>query len=183
MRRRVISNLFLFLVFVPIPVLAQSVGLGLGVEKPGDDRYWITGSYRLFLNDNFSLNPEIGYTERSFSDEICLSTGCTQTTGLFRDVNVGMHALFTIPKDRFSFSFGGGLGAHFLKNEASFDSNDPIFPDREFSNSSVQPGLHFIGEIDVAVTDRLSVFLVNRNEFVRSFNDNFKLYGGVRWKF
>jgi hypothetical protein len=139
----------------------------------------------MFLKENFSLNPEVGYSQRSDSQEICGSEriGCSQTNALFRDLSVGVHALYTIPKDRFSFSFGGGVGAHFLKNELSIDNTNPQLPDLERSNSDVQPGAHFIGEFDVAVSERLSIFLVNRSEFVRRFNDNFKLYGGVRWKF
>jgi hypothetical protein len=183
MKLRVISNLVLFLVLIPIPVLAQSVSLGGGIQKPGDDRYVIAGSYRMYLNEHFSLNPDVAFSERSDSEEFCVTSVCFEGNALFRDVTVGMHALFTIPKDRFSFSLGGGAGAHFLKTETSLDSNDPTLPDIERSDSTVQPGLHFIGEFDVAVNDRLSIFLVNRSEFVRRFNDNFKLYGGVRWKF
>jgi hypothetical protein len=164
--------------------MAQSIGFGMGIQKPGDDRYWISGSYRMYLRENFSLNPDLGYARTSHSSEICFGDrGCSQRNSLFQDLNVGVHALYTIPKDRISLSFGGGVGAHFLKSEASIDNSDPILPDLERSDSDVQPGLHFLGEFDVAVSDRLSIFLVNRSEFVRKFNDNFKLYGGVRWRF
>jgi hypothetical protein len=138
----------------------------------------------MYLKENFSLNPEVGYSRRSDSDEFCNRLGgCAESNALLTDFTVGVHALYTIPKDRFSFSFGGGLGAHFLKSELSIDNTNPEIPDLESSNSDVQPGAHFIGEFDVAVSDRLSIFLVNRSEIVRKFNDNFKLYGGVRWKF
>jgi hypothetical protein len=184
MIRRVISCSFLLLILFQVPLMAQSFGVSMGIQKPGDDRYWLSGSYRMYLRENFSLNPEIGYSRTSRTDEFCLDPlGCSESNALFRDLNVGMHALYTIPKDRFSFSFGGGVGAHFLKSEVSIDNNDPIRPDIELSSSDIQPGLHFLGEFDIAVTDRLSVFLVNRSEFVRKFNDNFKLYGGVRWRF
>lgn len=175
--------LSLFLV-LPLPLLAQSLSIGMGIEKPGEDQLWFTGGYRFPIKERFFLEPIMGYSSRTdFREDCAENVGCIRSASLSREFDVGFQALFSVPKDKFRFSFGGGIGAHFLKSEFLRASDFIDEFNRSGSRSVVEPAAHFIGEIDVKVSDKFSVFFANRSEFVRRFNENFKLYGGVRWEF
>jgi hypothetical protein len=175
---------FLVLIFlVQLPANGQSIAMGLGIVKPGDSRLWVTGSYRMNLRENILLEPELSYWKQSESTENCIEgPRCIKRDFMRRDIAVGIHSLFSIPKERFRISFGGGVGAHFLKDEffRSVDPPIPLLPESNVSNSDIRLGLHFLAELDVKVWQHISVFVANRNELVKDFSDNIKLYGGVR---
>ncbi len=145
-----------------------AVGLGAGVVMPEDSNespLWLTANLRFAVSDNFVLEPEAGWYRHSES---------FLGTDIHLDViNLGGSGLFLIPTEKVDAFAGGGAGAHIF-NVSGGGSGD----------SHTEFGFHFLGGLDLKVSETLKLFGAARYEIVQFEGEDlkqWKFYAGVRF--
>jgi len=168
---------------------AVAVGGGI-VEPDGGGEIYLTGGFRFRIGGGGGggdqdteydwrgknpkraeggiqayLEPEVGYWSRS--DE-----GIDTT-----DLLVGINFLGVVPGSRADYFMGVGFGVHFLDTQWEAD------PDLDASESVLGGNLQ-VG-LDLKFADHLSLFGAARFDLLDSdaYSDQFKIYGGLRFRF
>jgi hypothetical protein len=178
MRRHLIIAAALFAAFVSPAARAQeqaALSLGAGLVDPEDvgSSFWITANYRFRIAERLRLEPEVGYWKNS-EDIPGLDVSV-------EDLNFGVNAVYTLADSGASVVpwAGAGLGLHLLKGVVDFDQ-DGIDDGAEGTDSEF--GIHLLGGADFVMSDDLALFAAARFDIVSDLNQ-FKLYGGVRYRF
>jgi hypothetical protein len=150
------------------------VGLGAGIVKFQDCDdcvmpLWLTANLRINVNRNFALEPEAGWY-RHTEDYL----GTEFTTNAF---DFGGNALILIPTEQVEFWGGGGAGAHMFRVSGAGEAS-----------TETKFGFHFLGGVDLKVSDAMSLFGAIRYELI-DYKDvglvedtlkQWKFYGGIR---
>ncbi len=153
------------------PEKPYALGVGVGYVKPEDvdGTFWLVANGRYKFASNLAVEPEIGYWRRSEG-----------VPGLFEvslsDFSVGGHVLLLLPAaDRLQVFVGGGPGVHFLRGAVGFFG-------LEASETETKFGVHLLGGVEADVAESLAVFGAGHFDLVSEANQ-FKVYGGLRYKF
>lgn len=158
-------------------------------SDPGKTKLWIAGSILLWTTRHIAIEPEIGISESHRSVfAFMINRGRTQLRLYERDVSAGANAVYYTSGPHVAVSFGTGVAAHVFRTKSSY-SPFPSYTKTLMSNSMVQPGLHVLGGIEFHVSKRLSLFALNRFEFIRSTGNqfpedslnNYKVYAGIHF--
>ena len=167
------------------PAYAQgvSVGGGVGVVTPQDvdASPWYTASVRLHPMSWLAVEPEFGFWRQTDSEPGCVPDleVCFDAEATVQDVSIGANILLMAPGGRVRPWGGVGLGAHFLEAEVTFAESG-----RTSAVEQTELGVHFLGGLDVGITDRLSWFGAARYDVIPDVDlDQFKAYGGIRFTF
>jgi hypothetical protein len=158
-------------------------GVGLGFVHASDvedgGSAWFTANYRVEMRPHLVIEPELGYWKKSEGDPDLVQLG-------IRDLNVGVHAIFRPEMDGpLRLWMGAGPGVHLVKVYASLLG----FSDSE---TRTKPALHFLGGLDYELNESLVAFGSVRYDVVGQLSletendtslNQFKLYGGVRFRF
>lgn len=145
---------------------AQAAALGLGagvvqIEDADSSQLWVTANVRLPVGENFALEPEVGWYRES-EDEVTLDV-----------INLGGNALFVYSAaEQVELWAGGGAGAHTYRVSVGDESE-----------SETRLGIHFLGGVDLKLSDSLKLFGAIRYEIIQadeSFHQ-WKLYAGLRF--
>ncbi|HEY7510398.1 MAG TPA: outer membrane beta-barrel protein [Vicinamibacteria bacterium] len=152
-----------------------SLSLGAGYVAPNDvdSTFWVTANYRFRLGDRLLLEPEVGYWEKG--DDV---PGVDVS---IEDLNFGLNAILPLGSARdtgLSPWVGAGLGLHRLKGVVDLDDDD----DDAFDETETKLGIHLLGGFDYGLTDTLALYAAARFDIVSDLNQ-FKVYGGVRYRF
>jgi opacity protein-like surface antigen len=133
---------------------------------------WLTANLRVKLNRNFALEPEAGWYREK---EDILGVDITQNA-----FNFGGSALVLIPSEQVEIFAGGGAGAHMFRLSGAGDST-----------TDTKLGIHFLGGLDLKVSDSMSLFGAIRYEMINVSDETdlgdaddwakqWKFYGGIR---
>ena len=184
MRTRWLSCL-LVLASLVAPAYAQdfSVGAGVGLVKPQDVNAspWFTGNVRFRPSSWIGVEPEFGYWRNTDNEQGCVPDldVCFDADARVRDISIGANVLMIRPTGRVQPWGGAGLGAHFLETDLTFSEFDP-----GGSTTSTELGIHLLGGVDFNATDRVAWFAAARYDIITDTDlDQFKAYGGIRFKF
>ncbi len=150
------------------PAWAQdrTFGLGVGYVKPSDvdGTIWFTANAQYKVAKDFVVEPELGFWKKTASFPGLLDVS-------IRDLDVGANALYTTVRKSLNISVGAGLGAHLLKGVLGSTDSD----------SSTKLGFHLLGGLVFGHAKSMHFFANARYDLVSDINQ-FKLYGGVRFK-
>ncbi len=150
------------------PAWAQdrTFGLGVGFVKPKDvdGTIWFTGNAQFKVAKDIVVEPEIGFWKKTAS-----VSGVVDVS--IRDLDIGANALYTTVRKSLNISVGAGLGAHLLKGVLGSTDSD----------SSTKLGFHLLGGLVFGHAKSMHFFANARYDLVSDINQ-FKLYGGVRFK-
>ena len=153
------------------PAWAQdrTFGLGVGYVKPSDvdGTIWFTANAQYKVAKDFVVEPELGFWKKTASFPGLLDVS-------IRDLDVGANALYTTVRKSRNISVGAGLGAHLLKGQVGVLG----FSD---SDSSTKIGVHLLAGVVFGHAKSMHFFANARYDLVSDLNQ-FKLYGGVRFK-
>ncbi len=149
-----------------------SLGFGAGLVRPNEvpSTFWVTANYRFRITDRLWLEPEVGYWEKS--DDV---TGFDVTVA---DLNFGANAILEFGRSgsgELQPWVGAGLGLHRLKGVRDFG-------DVDLGGTVSKLGIHLLGGVDFGLSETFDLFAAARFDIVSQRNQ-FKLYGGLRYKF
>lgn len=167
-------------------------GVGVGYVKPEriDWTFWLVANGRYKFSSKLAVELEVGYWRRRFqalypilfSRAIELKVGhWWRSESIFEhssisDFSVGGHMLLLSQEsERLQVFIGGGMGVHFLKDNAGFLGD-------KSSKTKVKFGVRLLSGIELDVAGSFSVFGAARFDLVSEINQ-FKVYGGLRYKF
>ena len=172
MVRRVLTTaLFAVLAGSALPVAAQdtTLGLGVGYVKPSDvdGTVWFTANVQFKVAENLVVEPEAGWWKKSASFPGILDVS-------IEDLNVGANILYGSPGESVRFTVGAGVGAHFLKGAVGILG----FSDSE---TETKIGAHLLAGLEFGGSKSVRFFVNGRYDLVSDLNQ-FKIYGGVRFK-
>lgn len=147
-----------------------SLSLGVGYVAPSDldSTYWVTANYRFRIADRFLLEPEVGYWE-SGEEEFGTSV---------EDLNFGVNGLFELGRPGGTGLrpwVGAGIGLHRIEGVVDLDDDD-------FDESETELGIHLLGGADFGLSEAFALYAALRYDLVSDLNQ-FKVYGGVRYRF
>jgi len=149
-----------------------SLGLGAGLVDPEDvpSTFWITANYRFGITEHLLLEPEVGYWKKG---EDVLGGDVS-----IEDLQFGLNAIYRLGGSGTGVRpwAGAGLGVHLLKGVVDFDDSG------DFDDTDTEIGIHLLGGADFVMSDALALFAAARFDIVSDLNQ-FKLYGGVRYRF
>jgi outer membrane protein with beta-barrel domain len=173
-RRLILMTLTAVLLAVP-GVRAEeqaSLGFGIGLVRPTDvdSTYWVTANYRFRVTDRVSVEPEVGFWSKS--NDV---PGFDVTV---EDLSFGANAILEwggSGSGDLQPWVGAGLGLHRLKGVADVG-------DVELGGTQSKLGVHLLGGADYGLSETFDVFAAARYDIVSHANQ-FKLYGGLRYKF
>ena len=153
------------------PAWAQdrTFGLGVGLVKPSDvdGTIWFTGNAQFKVAKDIVVEPEIGFWKKSASFLNVVEAS-------IRDVDVGANVLYITTRKSVRLSVGAGLGMHFLTGQAGVLGLTD-------SDSSTKIGFHILAGLVFGQAKSMHFFANARYDLVSDINQ-FKLYGGVRFK-
>lgn len=163
--------LFALLAAGCLPAAAQdtTLGLGVGYVKPSDvdGTLWLTANVQFKVAENVVVEPEAGWWKKSAS-----------FPGIFdvsiEDFDAGANVLYRSPGEGVRFTVGAGVGAHFLKAKAGILG----FSD---SDTETKVGAHLLAGVEFGGAASVRFFVNGRYDLVSDLNQ-FKIYGGVRFK-
>ena len=152
-----------------------SLSLGVGYVAPNDvdSTFWVTANYRFRIMDRVLLEPEVGYWEKG--DDL---PGFDVTV---EDLNFGVNGILELGgagDTGLRPWVGAGLGLHRLKGVADFDEDG----DDDAGGTDTELGIHLLGGFDFGLTDTFALYAAARFDIVSDLNQ-FKVYGGVRYRF
>ncbi len=147
----------------------KTFGLGVGFVKPSDvdGTVWFTANAQYKVAKDILVEPELGFWKKTASFGNLLDVS-------IRDLDLGANALYTTTRKSLNISVGAGLGAHLLKGAVGVLG----FTD---SDSSTKIGVHFLAGVVLGHAKSAHFFANARYDVVSNLNQ-FKLYGGVRFK-
>lgn len=125
----------------------------------------------------FITGPEIGLWRKSGPVEAYGMEffGLTQT---FSDISFSTNFLSIIPANTLTVFGGVGLGIDIISHSVSMKE----FVEFEGKETEVKFGVRLIGGTDFKISNNMLLFAAIRYDLVSNFNQ-FKLYGGFRYKF
>lgn len=185
---RIVSTLD-FKVSAGIMLRDNKIPVHIFPAEPGNTKLWIAGSILLWTTRHIAIEPEIGISESNRSvPAFMINRGRTQLHLYERDVSAGANAVYYTSGPHVAVSFGTGLAAHAFRTKSSY-TPFPSYTKTLMANSMVQPGLHVLGGIEFHISKRLSLFALNRFEFIRSTGNKFpedslndyKVYAGIHF--
>lgn len=149
-----------------------SLGFGAGLVRPEgvDSTFWVTANYRFRINDRLWLEPEVGYWEKS--------NDVPDFDVTVEDLNFGANAILEFGRSgsgELQPWVGAGLGLHRLKGVRDVG-------DVELGGTVSKLGVHLLGGADFGLSETFDLFAAARFDIV-SHRNQFKLYGGLRYKF
>ena len=179
MSRHLIAASALVILLAAADARAQdqaSLSLGVGYVAPNDvdSTFWVTANYRFRIADRFLLEPEVGYWEKG--DDV---PGVDVS---IEDLNFGVNGILELGRaggTGFRPWAGAGVGLHRLKGVVDLDDDDD---DEDFDETDTELGIHLLGGADFGLTDTFDVYGAVRFDIVSDLNQ-FKVYGGVRYRF
>lgn len=181
--------LILLLTLAPTQTQAQSISFAVGASAPeifANPRLWYSADFRFFDRGNMAVEAEAGYWSLSRSEDFCprLGNSCAHSKYYTRDLSAGLSILYVMSGSRLGLSFGGGAGAHFMRQEFSSAAKGPgNFIESSEVDSSVEPDAHLVGSLDIVVSSHFGLFLGQRTEFIRHVPDEWKAFCGIRFLF
>ena len=152
-----------------------SLSLGAGYVDPENSdgsALWVTANYRFRIANRLLLEPEVGYWEKD---------GDLPTFDVsVEDLNFGINALYALADSDAGLVpwAGAGVGLHLVKGVADFDEDG----DDDAGGTDTRFGIHLLGGADFVLTDTFALYAAARYDFVSDLNQ-FKVYGGVRYRF
>ena len=173
-RHLIIAAGLLAALFGPPGARAQeqaALSLGAGLVDPEDvgSSFWITANYRFRIADHLLLEPEVGYWKKGedvFGGDVSLE-----------DLQFGLNAIYMLGRGTGIRPWAGaGLGLHLLKGVVGFDDSG------DFDDTESKLGIHLLGGADFVMSDAAALYAAARFDIVSDLNQ-FKLYGGVRYRF
>ena len=181
MARHRISLLVLALAPFAVPAHAQdqaSLSLGAGYVAPNDvdSTFWVTANYRFRVANRILLEPEVGYWEKG--DDV---PGVDVS---IEDLNFGVNGIYELTGvggEGFRPWLGAGVGLHRLKGVVDLDL-DGDDDDDDFDETDTELGVHLLGGADFGLSDTFDLYVAARFDIVSDINQ-FKVYGGVRYRF
>ena len=152
-----------------------SLSLGAGYVAPSDidSTFWITANYRFRIANRFLLEPEVGYWEKGDDG--------TDFDVSVEDLNFGVNGIFELGSAGGSGLrpwVGAGLGLHLIEGVADFDEDG----DDDAGGTDTELGIHLLSGLDFGLSESFDLYAAARYDFVSDLNQ-FKLYGGVRYRF
>jgi hypothetical protein len=150
----------------------------------GTDATWyVTGGFRWHLDDNWAVEPDVGYWKQDEAQDLCLRRGCV-AYGL-SDFHAGLNVLYVGTAGDLGLYTGGGLAAHWRDRDITQNVTPPHnAPDVD----KTRLGLHILFGVDIPIASAVDITTAARSEWI--FRDDdldtqsvFKFTAGLRFYF
>jgi len=162
---------------------SASVAGGAAWPEGMDGTWYVTAAFRWHLDDNWAIEPDIGYWNQDEAQELCLARGCV-VYGL-SDLQVGANFLYVGTASKIGLYTGGGLAGHWRDRTVTRDVSPPEnAPDID----DARLGLQIIFGADIPIANAIDITLAIRNDWIFREDDLdtqavAKVYGGLRFYF